>query len=129
MKTYTARKNTEAVVQDQDGAIIGPENTIEWAAYLAWRAEGNTPAPFAEERPPVPPSVPLWAVRVILAERGLLEAAKAAIAASDNPAAQAIWEYGNTVDRGSPALLALAETLGVAGELDDLFIAAGDLRV
>ena len=129
MKTYTARENTEAVVQDHDGAIIGPENTIEWAAYLAWRAEGNTPAPFAEERPSVPPSVPLWAVRVVLAGRGLLEAANGAIAASGDPAVHVIWEYGNAIDRDSPALLALAETLGVAGELDDLFIAAGDLRV
>ncbi len=69
------------------------------------------------------------AVRVILAERGLLEDANAAIAAMDNRALQVIWEYGNTVDRSSPALLALAEALGVADELDALFIEAAELKV
>ena len=82
-----------------------------------------------EPPPAVPASVPLWAVRVILAERGLLEQANAAIAASDNPAVQVIWEYGNTIDRNSPALISLAETLGVADELDALFIEAAELNI
>lgn len=80
------------------------------------------------KRPP-PGQIELWRVRVILAERGLLEQANAAIAASGAPAVQVIWEYGNTVDRNSPALLTLAETLGVADELDALFIEAAELKI
>lgn len=50
--SYTARIDTDAVVQDWDGAIIGPEHEEEWAAYQAWLADGGvvTPAP-----PPVVP--------------------------------------------------------------------------
>jgi predicted secreted protein len=43
--TYSARRETVAVVRDSDGMIIGPEMTVEWAEYQAWAALGNTPAP------------------------------------------------------------------------------------
>jgi hypothetical protein len=43
--TYSARRETVAVVRDSDGMIIGPEMTAEWAEYQAWAALGNTPAP------------------------------------------------------------------------------------
>ena len=126
---YQQRNNTNAVVRLSDNAIIGPEAEEDWQAYQEWLADGNVAEPFIEPQPAVPASVPLWAVRVILAERGLLEQANAAIAASDNPALEVIWEYGNTVDRGSPTLLALAETLGVADDLDALFFEAAELKI
>lgn len=44
-KSYTARNNTIAVVQDWDNWIIGPENTQQWAEYQQWLSEGNTPNP------------------------------------------------------------------------------------
>lgn len=43
--TYSARRETVAVVRDSDGMIIGPEMEAEWAEYQAWAALGNTPAP------------------------------------------------------------------------------------
>jgi hypothetical protein len=43
--SYTARNETTAVVRDSDGAIIGPENVAEWAAYQEWLALGNVPTP------------------------------------------------------------------------------------
>jgi hypothetical protein len=126
---YQKRDNTNAVVRLSDNAIVGPESEEDWRAYQEWLADGNEAEPFIEPPPAVPASVPLWAVRVILAERGLLKAANAAITAMDNRALQVIWEYGNTVDRSSPALLALAEALGVADELDALFIEAAELKI
>ena len=126
---YQQRNNTIAVVRLSDNAIIGPGAEEDWRRYQEWLADGNVAEPFIEPPPAVPASVPLWAVRLILAERGLLEPANAAIAASDNPAVQVIWEYGNTVDRNSSALLALAKTLGVADELDALFIEAAELKI
>lgn len=103
--------------------VCAPELDTDYAGYrlILWDMD--------EPPPSIPASVPLWAVRVILAERGLLEEANAAITAMDNRALQVIWEYGNTVDRSSPALLALAEALGVADELDALFIEAAELKV
>lgn len=126
---YQKRQETLAVIRLSDNAIIGPENEDDWRIYQEWIAVGNEAKPAENLVRSIPASVPLWAVRVILAERGLLEEANAAIAAMDNAALKTIWEYGNTVDRISPALLALAEVLGVADELDALFIAADGLRI
>lgn len=44
-KSYTARNLTDAVVQDWDNWIIGPENTDKWAEYQQWLSEGNKPNP------------------------------------------------------------------------------------
>ena len=54
MKNYIARNGTDAVVQEWDNAIIGPENTELWADYQAWLAEGNTPTPPPPDLLPVP---------------------------------------------------------------------------
>ena len=54
MKNYIARNGTDAVVQEWDGDIIGPEHTQLWADYQAWLAEGNTPSPAEPDIIPVP---------------------------------------------------------------------------
>lgn len=126
---YQRRNNTISVLRIVDNAIIGPENEEDWQAYQDWLSAGNTTVPAIEPSPLVPYSVPLWAVRTILADRGLLDAANTAVEAFGNAAVKAVWEYGNMVDRNSPALLALAQTIGVVDELDALFIEAGNLRV
>jgi hypothetical protein len=77
----------------------------------------------------VPPSVPLWAARIVLTERGIIDQVNEKISASKNTALKTVWEYGNTIDRNSPALLALADEIGVTNELDDLFIKAGEIKV
>jgi hypothetical protein len=51
---YTARSDTDAVVQDWDGAIIGPEHQAEWAAYQAWLADGHAPSPPIPEPAYIP---------------------------------------------------------------------------
>lgn len=111
------------IVLPNGDQVCAPELETDYAGHKLILWDMDEPPPM------VPSFVPLWAVRVILAERGLLEQANAAVAASDNPAVQVIWEYGNTVDRDSPALISLAEALGVSDELDALFIAAGELKV
>lgn len=127
--TYTLT-NSQSVIRDADGACIPfDEANTDYRAYLAWIEEGYEPNPYVAPPPPVPSSVPLWAVRVILAEKELLDQANAAIAASDNTAVKVIWEYGNFVDRDSPALASLAAALGIADQLDEMFFAAAELKV
>lgn len=52
--SYTARSGTDAVVQDWDGSVIGPENTDAWAAYQSWLAAGNTVNSYVPPPTPVP---------------------------------------------------------------------------
>lgn len=47
--TYTSRKDTDAVIQDWNGMIIGPENVEEWAAYQLWLSKGNILNPYVED--------------------------------------------------------------------------------
>lgn len=103
--------------------ICAPEVDVEYSGYKLTLWEMEPPPPS------VPASVPLWAVRVILANQNLLDDANAAVIASNNIAIKTIWEYGNFVDRDSPALLVLATALGIEAQLDDLFIAANNLKV
>lgn len=110
-------------VYSVDGMSVSfPTGTSQSTALAA--IDGMAPANWTPP-PVVPQSVPLWAVRVILTERGLLDQATAAVAASDNIAVKTIWEYGNFVDRNSPALAALATALGISNDLDAMFITAG----
>jgi len=41
--SYTSRVGTSAVVNNQTGKIIGPENATEWQEYQAWLNAGNFP--------------------------------------------------------------------------------------
>ena len=127
---YTSRHNTNAVVRDSDGAIIGPENTDEWAEYQAWLAEGNTPLPAPPIPIVVPQQVPMWAVRTVLAQDNLFDQAQALVTASSDIALKNIWEYGNYALRLSPAINSLAVALGLTSEqVDQMFIAANALEV
>ena len=75
---------------------------------------------------PVPQSVPLWAFRATLAEDGLLSAVKAAATG----AAAEFLEYGNFVDRNSPALAQIAAGLGkTPAQIDDVFRRAAAKRL
>jgi AraC-like DNA-binding protein len=84
----------------------------------------------AEQAAYVPQSVPMWTVRVVLQNNGMLEQAQAIIDASENNALKAIWEYGNFAERNSPTMLSLASALGISEEqLDQLFRDAGNLQI
>lgn len=126
---YKSRFDTDAVVRLTDNMIIGPEQE-EWTEYQAWLAEGNTPLEADPIPVYVPPVVPMWAVRVVLKNHNLFDQAQAAIDASDNKAIKAIWEYGNTANRDSPAIATLAATLNLSEEqVDNMFIEAYQINV
>lgn len=127
---YTARPGTDAVVRNSDDAIIGPEDTVDWAAYQSWLAEGNTPTPAPVEPAPVPQQVPMWSVRTVLQNDGLFDQADALIRASADNALKNVWEYGNFADRNSAAITSLASALGLTNaEVDKMFRDANALDV
>jgi hypothetical protein len=69
---------------------------------------------------PVPAEVPLWAFRQVLIEDGLLATILAAV--QGNEILLNFIEYGNFVDRSSPALATLAAQLGKTdAEVDEFF--------
>lgn len=76
----------------------------------------------------VPKVVTIRQAKLALLQAGLLDDVEAAIAASDNRAAQIEWEYATEFRRDWPALLALQPSLGLTDQqIDDLFRLAATL--
>ena len=86
---------------------------------------------YMDEPPPyVPSQIPLWAAKVVLNENGLLDQADAIVANANNRTLTLIWEYGNFLDRNSPLLATMADTIGLSNtQLDTMFITANSLTV
>lgn len=119
------------VTRDEDGATIPNDPTnIDWIEYQRWLAEGNSPTPYVPPPPPVPDSVPLWAVRTVLQNNGLFDQTDAIIKASSDNALKNVWEYGNVAVRSSATINALATELGLTeAQIDEMFVAANLLAV
>jgi len=127
---YRRRSETDAVLRLSDNAIFGPEREEDWQTYQAWLAAGNEPEPADEltSTQPIPFEIALRQARAILAQRGLLDQANAAVEAANDPTLSAIWEYGNNIRRASPALIRLAAELNLGDpQVDALFVAAAEL--
>lgn len=54
---YKSRNYTNAVVRLTDGAIIGPENELDWEEYQTWLSDGNTPEEPESEPLQVPSTI------------------------------------------------------------------------
>lgn len=85
---------------------------------------------------PPPPDVALFQCRILLSQMpsrrsgaSFLDDVDAAIKARGG-AAEIAWEYGNTVSRTGPLLLAIASEFGLSdAELDAMFAQAGQIVV
>ena len=111
-----------------DGAPTTRAAVLASGDRLRWDADLGKLVRFAPPLPRPPATVPLWAFRQVLIEDGLLATVQVAVAKS--AALTNFLEYGNFVDRASPALAQLATGLGKSSdEVDALFRRAGALKI
>jgi hypothetical protein len=124
--------NSSIILRLADNASIpaDPANT-DYAAYLRWLAEGNTPEPA--DAPPVPviTSVEMRQARLALLEQGLLTQVNNAVATMPGELgnkARIEWEFSNAVRRDKPLVQVVAASLGLTSQqIDDLFTLAATL--
>ena len=117
--------NATAILRLADSASIpaDPANA-DYAKYLQWLADGNTPLPYVEPPIGVPTIVTMAQARLALNQLNLLEPVEIAISTLPR-AAQIEWEFRATVQRDSGLVQALAAGLGLTEQmLDELFTLA-----
>lgn len=125
---YKLTQDASVVLRVSDGAFIPADPTNrDYAEYMRWLDEGNTPDPVGPA--PVPQSATMRQARLALLSIGKLDDVEAAIAAipdaTEKRAAQIEWEFATTVERSSPLLASLATAIGLTQtDLDDLFTQA-----
>jgi hypothetical protein len=117
-----------SITRLSDGASIpADEANTDYAAYLQWLSEGNTPEPADPIVIPVPTTISMAQAQLALLAAGHLDAVEAAIETMPRES-QIIWKKANTVQRGDPLVAQMAALLGLdeAG-IDALFTAGAAL--
>ena len=112
------------VLRVQDTAAIPADlaNT-DYAAYLIWLSEGNTPEPADAIPVPVTTTLTMKQARLALLSAGYLDNVILGVSQMSREA-QIIWEFADTVQRSDPLTQALAGALGLdEAALDELFTA------
>lgn len=119
--------DTTTIVRIVDNANIpaDPANT-DYAAYLEWLAEGNTPEPYVAPPPPIPQSVTRFQALAALSLGGYLPLIRTYIATlGEDDITRLAFENATEWERSSPTLAILAQMLNLTNtQVDDLFIAA-----
>jgi hypothetical protein len=100
-----------------------PANT-DYAQYLVWLSEGNTPDP-ADIPPVIIPDISMRQARLALLADGLLATVSLAITTAEQ---EIWWEYSTVVERSNPLVIEVLTALGkTPEEIDTMFIGAAAL--
>lgn len=123
---YALTASASIIRRKADNAFIpaDPRNA-DYADYLAWVEQGNTPDPCVEP-PVVVTAVSRFQAKAALLAAGLLPKIEALMASPATPAvAKLAWAEALEFQRSSPTIAAMATALGLSDQqIDDLFIAA-----
>ena len=117
--------NNESIIRIEDNACIpiDPANT-DYAQYLIWLEEGNTPEP-ADIPPVVIPDISMRQARLALLKDNLLSTVDSAITTDEQ---RIWWDYSTTVERSNPLVIEVLTALGkTSEEIDQMFINASIL--
>lgn len=115
--------DTTSITRLSDMASIPPDPAnSDYAAYLVWIAEGNTPEPYVPPPTPIPTRLTMEQTRLALLESGKLDLVEAAVLQFPK-AAKIRWEFASHVNRDDPLTQAFIDLLGLTvEETDALFI-------
>ena len=119
------RLTQNAIIRISDGASIPlAEGNQDYAQYLIWLYEGNTPQP-ADPLPIPIITVTPWQIRKALNQIGLRAAVESAITTSTDQTLKDGWEFSNEITRNSPLVISMATALNkTIAEIDGLFALA-----
>lgn len=129
--SYKLTQSTSIIRLSDNACIPADPVNSDYAEFLRWQAEGNTPAPADPVVPAVPQIVTMRQARLALLGAGLLSQVETAINALPEPqrsAARIEWDYSSEVHRGRAFVQQLGASLGLTDQqLDALFTQAAAL--
>lgn len=124
---YKLTTGSNVVCIETTASIPADPANADYAQYLLWLAEGNTPEPADPIIVPAPSVVTMRQARLALLASGLLSSVNSAVASADE-ATQIVWEFSSEVQRSNALISTLATALGLTdAQLDDLFTLAATL--
>ena len=121
------RLNIQGVTRISDNASIPADlQNTDYAEYLQWLSEGNTPDPYVAPPPTISSSVTRLQALLALEAGGYLATVDAYMATlARGNSSRLAWENAQAFERNSPVVAAMGAMLGLDDPaIDALFIAA-----
>lgn len=119
--------STSSILRNSDQACIPADHANrDWRDYLDWLAAGGVPDPYVAPAQVVPASANKLGIKRALAEIGLWEQAKGAIAADQG--AQEDWDLAIEIRRTDPLVQKLINVMALSpDQVDAILIRANEL--